>query len=367
MKNKPIPGTDTRLHILIIAPYPPGEAPSQRFRFEQYLNALDERGILYDYEPFISAGTWKILHLPGRFVAKAMGILDAFARRFLLLFRLHAYDFVFIHREASHIGPPIFEWLIAKVFRKKIIFDFDDAIWLPNYSKHNESFHQLKMYGKIHWTLRWTYRVSAGNAYLANFARPYQPDVVVLPTTIDTQNHHARVKDYSRPGPLVIGWTGTLTTIRYLHPLLPIIAELEKKYDFEFEIIANENPHFDLKSFRFRRWQKESEIDDLLRFSVGLMPLEDDQWAKGKCGFKALQYMALGIPALVSPVGVNTDIVEHGVNGYICDSPMEWKETIVQLLQNPILCTQLGLAARKTIVDRYSVLANTEKFVGLFR
>jgi glycosyltransferase involved in cell wall biosynthesis len=355
------------MRILIIAPYPVGEAPSQRFRFEQYLGFLAEQGISYDYEPFISAATWRILHLPGHFLPKALGILGAFGRRLALLMRLRRYDFVFIHREASHIGPPIFEWLMAHIFRKKIIYDFDDAIWLPNYSEHNAAFHRLKMYGKIRWILRWTHRVAAGNAYLAEFARPYQPRVTVLPTTIDTEHHHSRVKDFGQPGPLVIGWTGTLTTIRYLLPLLPVIGELEKEHDFVFEVIANEDPQFPLRSFRFRRWQKATEIDDLLRFSVGLMPLEDDQWAKGKCGFKALQYMALGIPPLVSPVGVNTEIVEHGRNGFICHTPEQWRDSIVQLLQNPQLSAQLGQAARQTVVDRYSVVSQQKTFLGLFR
>ena len=109
------------MKILILAPYPQKQAPSQRFRFEQYLAALDKKGIEYDYEPFIDDDTWKVLHKPGHFISKAFGIIKAFIRRFILISKLKRYSFIFIHREASHIGPPVFEWLIARVLKKKII------------------------------------------------------------------------------------------------------------------------------------------------------------------------------------------------------------------------------------------------------
>ncbi len=353
------------MKILILAPYPPGEAPSQRFRFEQYLAALRKKGIAFDYEPFIDLPTWKILHKPGRYLQKAKGILSAFERRFRLLRQLRQYDYIFIHREASHIGPPVFEWLLARVFQKKIVYDFDDAIWLPNYSRHNARFHWLKNYGKVKKVMAWSYRVSAGNRYLAEFAGQFNPEVRVNPTTIDTVLQHNRCSNHLARVP-VIGWTGTLTTIRYLAPVLPVLQQLEKRHRFVFEVIANENPGYQLKSFRFRYWQHSTEITDLLRFNLGLMPLVDDQWAKGKCGFKALQYMALGIPALVSPVGVNTNIVDHGVNGFICHNPEDWLNYLEMLLLDPERRKTMGKAARQKIEDCYSVKANTDNFLRLF-
>ncbi|MEN7549608.1 glycosyltransferase family 4 protein [Rapidithrix thailandica] len=355
------------MKILILAPYPKTVAPSQRFRFEQYLEAVREKGWKYDYVPFIDETTWAILHQPGQFVKKALGILRAFLKRFFLLSKLSSYDYVFIHREASHIGPPLFEWLIAKVFRKKMIYDFDDAIWLPNFSKHNESFHWLKMYGKVKSIMKWSYKISAGNRYLADFARKYNPEaaIVINPTTIDTEHYHNQVKDQSS-NPLVIGWTGTLTTTKYLKDIVPALKDLEQKYNFEFHVIANEDPEYELKSYRFVKWKKETEIEDLLQFNVGVMPLVDDAWAKGKCGFKALQYMALGIPALVSPVGVNEDIVDHQRNGFVCRKQQDWYEGLEQLLKDAEARTNMGEEARKKIEDYYSVKANTKNFLSLF-
>ncbi len=294
-----------------------------------------------------------------------MGVLSAFLSRALLIFSLYKYDFIFIHREASHIGPPVFEWLISKVFKKKMIYDFDDAIWLPNYSAHNKAFNKLKYYKKVKDIIAWSYKVSAGNNYLAKYAQQYNSNVIINPTTIDTENYHNRIRN-QQIDKTVIGWTGTLTTIKYLHEIIPVIKELEQDYDFTFRVISNENPQFDLKSFEFVPWQHATEIDDLLTFHVGVMPLKADQWSEGKCGFKALQYMALGIPALVSPVGVNKEIVGHGHNGFICDTKTDWLLYLEKLINDSTLRSMLGRAARNTIENKYSVKANTNNFLGLF-
>jgi glycosyltransferase involved in cell wall biosynthesis len=177
------------------------------------------------------------------------------------------------------------------------------------------------------------------------------------------------VRDQLAPGPLVIGWTGTHSTLKYLLPLVPVLAQLEAEgLAFEFRVISNQPPEFDqpLRSLRFVPWQKATEIPDLLTFHVGLMPLEDDPWAKGKCAFKALQYMALGIPALVSPVGMNTEVVQDDYNGYICRTPDDWHQRLQQLLTDGAHRQALGAAARATIEKRYSVVANTPNFLNLF-
>ncbi|MEM1135524.1 MAG: glycosyltransferase family 4 protein [Bacteroidota bacterium] len=353
------------MKILILAPYPRQQAPSQRFRFEQYLDILEENGINYDYEPFIDDNTWKILHKPGYFFQKVTGVIRAFIRRFIKILSLKPYAYIFIHREASHIGPPVFEWIIAKIFKKKIIFDFDDAIWLPNYTAHNKAFNKLKYYAKIKKILCWSHKVSAGNTYLANFAREFNTEIKVNPTTIDTLHYHNNVKKQNTKA-VVVGWTGTITTIKYLQSLIPVITKLEKHYNFTFKVIANENPNFDLKSFSFKKWEKATEIEDLLSFNVGLMPLVEDKWSKGKCGFKALQYMSLGIPALVSPVGVNTEIVTHGKDGFICETEADWFLYLEKLINDAPLREVLGKTARQTIIKKFSVKSNTQNFISLF-
>jgi glycosyltransferase involved in cell wall biosynthesis len=354
------------MKILFVVPYPEGKAPSQRFRFEQYLHFLDAKGWHYKLASFLDTQTWNILYKPGHTVAKALGILKGFLKRGFLLFSVPFYDYIFIHREATPVGPPWFEWITAKVLRKKIIYDFDDAIWLSNTSENNKIAANLKWHHKVADICKWAYKVSCGNSYLRDYALQFNPNAFVNPTTIDTLNLHNQLKD-QKTARVVIGWTGTHSTMKYLDPLVPVLRELEQKYDFDFCVISNQAPDFLLKSLVYKPWKKDTEIADLLQFNVGVMPLEDDKWAKGKCAFKALQYMALGIPALVSPVGMNLEVVDNGVNGSICRTPEEWYSMLELLIKDETLRAGFGKAARLKIEKHYAVAANRGSFLGFFR
>ena len=351
--------------IVFIAPYPKGQAPSQRFRFEQYFSLLEKEGYTLEFHAFLSSKTWSTLYNEGSFLAKAFGMMGSFWRRFILLFRLRKTDYIFIHREASMIGPPIFEWIIAKVLRKNYIYDFDDAIWLPNYSESNARFHRLKAYGKVKRIIKWAGVVSAGNNYLKNYAEQYNKNVVVIPTTIDLENVHNILANHTAT-PINIVWTGTHTTMEYLKKFIPLLKEVEKEKDFTFTIISNQKPEFDLDSLRYIQWNKASEIADLANSSIGVMPMEENTWSEGKCGFKGLQYMALGIPAILSPVGMNKEIIEDGINGFLCATDDEWKTKIIELIEDKELRERIGVAGRKTIQERYSVTANLPNYLKLF-
>lgn len=351
--------------ILFLFPYPLNEAPSQRFRFAQYLSELRDAGYHVETHPYLSDKAWAILYRPGRFFRKFLSIAKGYLKRILLLRRAGRFDYVFIHREVAPLGPPLLEWVLIKVLRKKVIFDFDDAIWLPNYSESNRFFSFLKAYGKTAWICRWAWKLSCGNEYLCAYGRQYNQRVVYNPTTIDTEHYHNRVQTHLN-SKLIIGWTGSHSTIRYLKVILPVLEKLEEKLDFEFHVISDIAPDFKLKSLRFIRWQKDREIEDLLAFNIGIMPLVSDAWSSGKCGFKALQYMALGIPAVVSPVGVNTRIVDHGVNGFVCEGSDEWYQALERLLQDRSLLQKMAESTRRKIVEHYSVLSNRNNFLNLF-
>ncbi len=352
--------------IYFIVPYPHAEAPSQRFRFEQYFNHLEKAGYQVEIYPFLSNQTWKTLYGEGKILQKAWGMVMSFFRRFALLFKLHKADYLFIHREAAQLGPPLFEWIIAKVLRRKYIYDFDDAIWLPNYSESNAKFHRLKAYWKVKYCMEWAAQITAGNQYLADYAKQYNPNVQIIPTTIDTVNHHNQMTDHAA-SKTVIGWTGTHTTMHYLNELVPILQKLEKKHDFTFLVISNEKPAYDLQSLEYIKWNKETEIADLSKMNIGVMPLKKDIWSEGKCGFKGLQYMSLEIPAIMSPVGVNSEIVTDGINGILAGSAEEWEQKLELLLSNPELRKQIGKAGKERIETAYSVNANLEKYLDLFR
>ena len=352
-------------HILFITPYPYAKAASQRFRFEQYYTILLECNYTYHQAPFLGEKAWNILYQRGKKIQKGLYILIGFLKRFLLLFTLYKYDIVFIHREASPIGPPIFEWLIVKVFGKKVIYDFDDAIWLSNTSVNNQLVSKIKWHSKVKLICKWAHKVSCGNAYLAAFARQHNDNVYINPTTIDTENCHNKVKN-QHTQKMVIGWTGSHSTMNYLLDFILILDKLQERYTFTFQIISDEVLSIERDYIEYISWNKDSEIEDLLSFNIGVMPLKEDKWSKGKCGFKALQYMALGIPAVVSSIGVNKEIVCQGTDGFLCDGEREWLDTLAILINSTPTRTKIGKAARNKIMSSYSVKSNKSTFLPLF-
>tara|TARA_Y100001934_G_C12358847_1_gene779548 strand:+ start:1576 stop:2640 length:1065 start_codon:yes stop_codon:yes gene_type:complete len=354
------------LKVLFLIPYPLGTAASQRFRFEQYMHYLDEENIHYRVSSFWDKKAWSVLYKKGAVLAKALGTLRGLLRRYAVLLTAFKYDRIFIHREVYPLGPQVVEFILARVYKKKIIYDFDDAIWLPNYAANNARFAFIKSYGHVNKLCKYAYKLSVGNKFLADYGKKYNSNVWINPTTIDTENHHNRVKNQDSKD-FVIGWTGTHSTLRYLKEMVPLFQKLEKEYEYTLLIISDKNPEFNLNSFEFIKWNKETEIEDLLRFNVGLMPLTMDKWANGKCGFKALQYMSLGVPALVSPVGVNTEIVDDKVNGYICDSIEEWESTLRMILSDKEKVKEISKNSRKKIIDNYSVVSNKNNFIQLFQ
>lgn len=351
--------------VYFIVPAPEGISPGQRFRFEHYLSFLKEQGIRYRVSNFYSLAGWKKLYTPRNKTGKALVVFKGLFKRIADLFRVISYRYVYVYREAAPVGPPFFEWVITKVLRKKVIYDFDDAIWVPVTSEYNKSASAFKSFGKVAKICKWSRKVSTGNAFLASYARQFNENVVIIPTVVNTDDNHNRLQEQETGQP-AIGWTGTFSTIKYIDIVLPVLQELQQQYDFTFVVIADKDPALPLKKYRFIRWSREREVSDLLSFHIGLMPLYDDEISKGKCGFKAIQYMSLGIPALVSPVGVNSEIVDQSVNGFICGTPKEWKDGLELLLKNNSLRRQMGREARKKIETFYSVKTTRQLFTGLF-
>jgi glycosyltransferase involved in cell wall biosynthesis len=345
------------MKLLFLCLYPQNKAPSQRFRFEQFFPYFGEAGIAFDVDSFYSEEAYHILYQKGSSLKKASLILAAYFRRLFRLAQFQDYDYIFIQRAAAPIGPALIEFILARILKKKIIYDFDDAIWMPQDGKGGRLFRWLKSYGKVGQICRLAYHVTVGNAFLATYAKRFTPHVTIVPTVVDTKRKYVSTKHTKVAGRIVVGWTGSHSTIRYLLFLKDVLVALDKNREVELQIIADKKPEGlqNLSMLRFVRWNEEHEIEDLQELDIGLMPLIDNDWTRGKCGFKAIQYMALGIPALVSPVGVNSEIVDHNVNGFVCATPEEWKEKLELLVHNPELRVQIGHAARIKIEQYYSV------------
>jgi glycosyltransferase involved in cell wall biosynthesis len=351
--------------VLFVIPAPLHFAPGQRFRFEHYFQLLDKNGIDYRVLNFYSIRGWKRLYTRDHKLMKIWFVVKGLVRRFLTMFTLARYDFIYVYREATPVGPAFFEWFVSRVLRKKIIYDFDDAIWLPVTSEYNKGVRWLRNFSKVRRICRRSYKVSVGNEYLAAFARQYNRNVVIVPTVVNTRDSHnmQQEQDTQRP---CIGWTGSFSTLHYLQIVLPVLQQLQQEIDFDFIVIADKDPQLPLKNYRFIKWNRETEAKDLLTFHIGIMPLYDDDISRGKCGFKAIQYMSLGIPAVVSPVGVNSTIVRDGMNGFLCSSSEEWYRQLRSLLTDTALRQRFGQAARQFIEDNYSVQATESLYLGLF-
>jgi len=350
--------------IIILCPYPREGAPSQRFRYEQYLAELIKNGYEYQICSFLDNKTNQILYQPGHLLLKLSGITLGYLRRVRHIWAVRSAHAVFIHREATPLGPPWVEWIIAKLFKKPIIYDFDDAIWREDTSGVNRWISWLKWRSKVARVCQWSFRVSAGNSYLAHFACEYNSRTIINPTTIDTEHYHNQVVD-QQSSLVTIGWTGSHSTLKYLINVTAALNKLAQSYTFRFIVIADRPPELNLPNLEFIRWNQTTEVVDLAKINIGIMPLPDDPWAQGKCGFKALQYLALGIPAVVSPVGVNREIVQPGVHGFHATTECEWHDALKKLLNDTNLRRRMGRAGRQHVIDHYSVAANTSNFISL--
>jgi glycosyltransferase involved in cell wall biosynthesis len=356
------------MNILFLVPYPLKESPSQRFRFEQYLGILEREGHSYHVHSFLNDNNWRQFSAPGRLLPKILVLLKGLARRTLVLFAIHNYQMIFVHREIAPIGPPVFEWLISKVLQKKIIYDFDDALWLTDRQNESLLLRLMKWRTKVSAICRWSYKVSCGNEFLCDYARQFNQQVVCNPTTIDTDSLHNRqhVRDKTN-GFLTVGWTGSHSTLKYLEPLEPILLKIENAFpSVRFIVIADQEPSLHLQRLIFKPWRIDTEIDDLSQVDIGIMPLPDDEWSKGKCAFKALQYMALEIPTIASRVGANTSVIDHGVNGFLASTPADWEGHLTRLIEDQNLRISIGRKGRERVVDRYSVRSNGARFLSLF-
>ncbi len=360
--------SEKKNRIAFFVPAPIGISPGQRFRFEQYLNLLKEKG----YEPIIFSfwdmDTFKGLY-NDKLSVKVFGLIKGFFRRWVhLLQALSMSKTIFVYREVLPIGPPIFEFILSKIFKKKIIYDFDDAIWMPLTSKTNALAKYFKYNQKVAYICKVSKVVSCGNKFLAQYANKFNKNVIVNPTTIDTKYHHCRLKNHSKKDEVVIGWTGTHSNFIYFDIVIEALKKLEEEnIPFKFVVIADKNPNINLHNFHFIKWSLNSEIDDLLSFDIGIMPLDDgiSELSKGKCGFKALQYMALGIPAIVSPIGVNSEIIQHNKNGFIATNK-DWYSLLKILIDDVAKRREIGKNANKYVVKKYSVLSNSDTFLSLF-
>ncbi len=261
---------------------------------------------------------------------------------------LKAADVVFVQRKRL----PLVILSLLRSMRKKIVYDFDDAVMFKNSLSENPYSRRRQMSFKRQ--LCFTDLVIAGNLFLKEEAEKHNSRVMVLPTPVDADRY--KEKQYGARDTVNIGWVGDHGSIHYMESYKDVWEELGRKYtNVVLTIICD--TFIETKDIKTRKvqWRSETEIENLMDLDIGVMPLFDDLWSRGKCGFKIIQYMGVGVPAVCTPVGINRDVVEDGKNGFWAETKSEWIDKLSTLIEDRELRQRMGKAGRREIMDHYTV------------
>jgi len=317
--------------------------PSSRVRIRQYIPRLALSGIVVQD------------HIP--FFADSCGLPSPFkiAARIPALFRTRHVDLVWISRMLVQ-GHQTFE----RFLQRPRVMDVDDAIWLnwpfgkwavPNAARHMDA-------------------IIAGNNYLANYFQQYCPTVYVVPTCVDISRYQIRPATANEPEKFIIGWTGLASNYRFLEPLEPVLARfLQDHPRAQIALLSNKPWQHKLPPDRvtFTSWTPLNEANALHHYSVGVMPLHDDPWSRGKCSFKMLQYMAVALPVIVSPVGMNKEVLEKGDIGFGPNTPQQWYDALDTLYRDWSLQRRLGQKGRQIVESFYSTDTGTRELARIIK
>lgn len=341
--------------ILFLAPYPVAE-PVTRFRIIQYFEFYKKEGIDPHFSSFLSARAYRIKNKAGILAAveKIMCVLFACLKRFCQLLFLRKYDVVYISKEAFPFGPPFLEYVIKRIC-PNFIYDFDDAVFAYPESRAFSWRRLWEDKERVSKIIRMSSIVIAGNQFLADYALNYNHNVHIVHTPIDTRKYYP--KTHTTRDRVVIGWVGTWFNVQYLFLLKNVFIRLAAKYDYTLNIVGPENivdVKFEGVNMRHNIWCLRRECELIQDFDIGIMPLKDTDWERGKCGFKIIQYMAVGIPCVASPVGMNKDIIRNNINGLLASDNEQWYRGLSLLIEDHNLRKIMGVNARSLAEEFYA-------------
>jgi len=347
--------------VLVLLPYPRGRVPGQRYRFEQWRPHLEAAGVQCDVRELLTAAEQDVLHSARPFPAKVAALAGSVARAVRSVTASRGCDAVWLYRTLLLAGPGLIEAALAQT-GPPIVYDFDDAIWLTKTVEANRAISFLKFSGKTAALCRRAKAVVVGTAHLAEYARRFNPDVSIVPSTVDADVYTPAAPRTG--GPLILGYSGSPTTIEYLDSIAPALRRVAQTADIELHVMGAE---FRLPGVKVvaTPWSAERELGELRSYDIGLMPLVDDPWTQGKGGMKALLYMSVGVPVVASPVGATTDILTDGREGILCRTEDDWVAALQQLVEDSTLRRRLGQAGRETVVTRYSPRVQVPRVVEI--
>jgi glycosyltransferase involved in cell wall biosynthesis len=356
------------VRVLALVPYALGMAPSQRYRLEQWAPVLSERGITIIWSPFADLALTALLQEKGHFLGKARLFAAAFSRRARVALDPPDHEVVVVHRAACLAGPP---WLERSIHARgrPVLYDFDDAIYRLHAAAANRAFAWLKAPGKTAALCRLADHVVVGNETLSSWVLGLTEGltgrVTVIPSSIDTERYQPLPRPPARR--IVVGWMGSSTSQTYLEAAAPLLRAVVAARPVELRVVSNRRPVLPGIEHTWRPWSAETERLELAGFDIGIMPMPDDEWARGKGAFKALQYMAMGVATIASAVGTNREVIDHGRSGFLAFGTPEWVECVSRLVDNADLRRELGATGRRTVEERYSMRNSAEKFARVLR
>ena len=351
--------------ILIISPNPENYAPGQRLKYEQYFESWIENGWNIDVEPFFSDAFQQIVYKDGNILKKIYYTLTAYCRRIALLPKVSEYDIVYIFLWVTPFGAPVFEWLYTKA-AKKLVFDIDDLVFLKNNPHEKKYLSWIKGKEKPIFLMKHADYVITCTPYLDKFVRQYNAKTTDISSTVDTEKRYQAVNDYSNDDKIILGWSGSHSTSKYLYLLQNVLLKLKEQVDFKLLVMGDDSFHIDGLDVEAIKWSEEKEIPQLQRMDIGLYPLPlNEEWVLGKSGLKAIQYCALGIPSIATDVGCNDRVILNNETGYLIKTEEEWLQKLLLLIQDNQLRKKIGTAARTYISDNYSIHANKETYLKI--
>lgn len=336
--------------------------PSSRFRVRQFIKPLSLMGVVIsEYSGYIEKSApvpWIGKYCRVRYyfpIYIAWELIKIFVR-IMDIIRANKADVIWLEREMVS-GIISLEPFLKKPF----VFDVDDAIWTSR-PFGEVSIAKIAGLAEI---------VVVGNKYLAEWFKKYAKHVEVIPTAIDVARFFPEQKNMGTGNAFVIGWTGSGGNLSYLYEIeRPLRQMLEKYPNIEIHIICDTKPllkTLPVKQVKYIEWSPENEVSALNNFDVGIMPLPDNEFARGKCSFKMLQYMAVGLPVVVSPIGMNRDLLAEGVIGFSASSCADWFQAFDWLYNNKNEGKKMGLNGRKVVVRKYSQEVVSRKLEAIFR
>lgn len=343
--------------ILFLPKYPRMGA-SSRLRTFQFVDLVEEEGFAVDTAPFFNQRYLKQLY-KGRRPA-VWNVLGCYVARLGQLLRAGQYDVLWVEKEVFPYLPAWAERWLPSIWGVKVILDYDDAVF-HNYDLHEKAWVRRWLGDKIAQVMQGATIVMAGSPYLEAYAtQAGARKIVALPTVVAWEKYQKLTPRVSTDRP-VIGWIGSPSTQRYLEEIVPVLERVSTQHSFTLMVVnGREKLKFAGNKIQLQ-WTEDMEASAIQQFDIGIMPLPDNDWERGKCAYKLIQYMACGLPVVASPVGVNVDVVQDGVNGFLAASPEEWEDALIRLLKDTELRKSLGQQGRQLVASQYTVEHNMKR------